>query len=305
MEGALPDGGHRPRKLLVFGCGGQVGQALLQADLPQDFSVRGLTRTEADLTNASQLATVVETIQPDLVINAGAYTAVDRAESEPDAAFACNRDGPANLAILCARNELPLIHLSTDYVFDGSRTGEWREDDPTAPLGVYGASKLAGEEAIRERTDRHVIMRTAWVYSATGQNFVKTMLRLGDQRDELKIVADQTGCPTAAHEIARAIVVVAEGLLADPVAAHYGTYHFCGRGETTWYGFAEAIFRLARSYRRTTPHLVPIGTADYPTPARRPANSVLDCSRIERDYAVERPLWLDSLTTVITELHRG
>jgi dTDP-4-dehydrorhamnose reductase len=305
MEAAMPDGGHRPRKLLVFGCGGQVGQALLRADLPRGFDVLGLGRAEADLTDASRLASVVETVRPDLVVNAGAYTAVDRAESEPDAAFACNRDGPANLAVVCARDELPLIHLSTDYVFDGNRTGAWREDDPTAPLGVYGASKLAGEEAIRERTDRHVIMRTAWVYSATGQNFVKTMLRLGDQRDELRIVADQTGCPTAAHEIARAIVVVAERLLADPVAAHYGTYHYCARGETTWYGFAEAIFRLARPYRRTTPRLLPIATADYPTPARRPANSVLDCSRIERDYAVERPWWLGSLTAVIDELNRG
>src|SRR5512132_3650366 len=260
MEAAMPDGGHRPRKLLVFGCGGQVGQALLRADLPRGFDVLGLGRAEADLTDASRLASVVETVRPDLVVNAGAYTAVDRAESEPDAAFACNRDGPG---------------------------------------------KLAGEEAIRERTDRHVIMRTAWVYSATGQNFVKTMLRLGDQRDELRIVADQTGCPTAAHEIARAIVVVAERLLADPGAAHYGTYHYCGRGATTWYGLAEAVCRLARPYRRTTPRLLPIATADYPTPARRPANSVLDCSRIERDYAVERPWWLGSLTAVIDELHRG
>jgi dTDP-4-dehydrorhamnose reductase len=306
MKRALSDnGGHRARKLLVFGCGGQVGQALLQAELPQGFSIVGLTRPEADLTDASRLATLIEVIRPDLVINAGAYTAVDRAESEPDAAFACNRDGPANLASLCARNELPLIHLSTDYVFDGSRTGAWREDDPTAPMGVYGASKLAGEQAVRERTDRYVIIRTAWVYSATGQNFVKTMLRLGDQRDELRIVADQTGCPTAAREIARAVLVVAEGLPADPAAGRYGTYHYCGRGETTWYGFAEAIFALARPYRRTTPHLVPISTADYPTPARRPANSVLDCSRIEKDYAVERPLWLDSLSTVINELHRS
>lgn len=304
-EGVVLDGGHTRRKLLVFGCGGQVGQALLQAALPQNYSVIGLTRSDADLTDVRQVATAVKTIRPDVVINAGAYTAVDRAEREPEAAFACNRDGPANLAIVCARNGRPLIHLSTDYVFDGCRAGAWREEDPTAPLGVYGASKLAGEDAIRERTDRHVIMRTAWVYSATGQNFVKTMLCLGDQRSELRIVADQTGCPTAAHDIARAIVVVAQALLADPAADRFGTFHYCGRGETTWFGFAAAIFRLACPYRCSAPRLVPVGTTDYPTPARRPANSVLDCSQIERTYAVERLPWLDSLAQVISEIHRG
>jgi dTDP-4-dehydrorhamnose reductase len=295
----------RSRRLLVFGSGGQVGQALLQTALPPDLSMTGFDHRDIDITDTEQVEAAIADQGGDLIVNAAAYTAVDRAESEPQAAFAVNRDGPAHLAAACARHRLPLIHLSTDYVFDGRRGGAWREDDVPAPLGVYGASKLAGEQAVRARLPQHVIIRTSWVYSATGQNFVKTMLRLGEQRSELRVVADQSGCPTAAADIAKAIVVVAQAVLVAPATARYGTYHYCGRGETTWYQFAVAIFRLARAYRGTSPDVIPIDTSDYPTPARRPANSVLDCTRIEHDYLIERPLWSDSLAQVIAELHQA
>ena len=295
----------RARRLLVFGSGGQVGQALLQTALPPGLNVTGFDHLGIDITDAKQVEAAIAEGGGDLVVNAAAYTAVDRAESEPQAAFAVNRDGPAHLAAACARHGLPLIHLSTDYVFNGRRSGAWREDDATAPLGVYGASKLAGEQAVRARLSQHVIIRTSWVYSATGQNFVKTMLRLGGQRSELRVVADQRGCPTAASDIAQAIVVVAQSLLVAPATARYGTYHYCGRGETTWYHFAVTIFGLAHVYRGTSPKVVPIDTSDYPTPARRPANSVLDCTRIEHDYLIERPLWPDSLAQIIAELHHA
>lgn len=295
----------RSRRLLVFGSGGQVGQALLRTALPPELSMIDFRHRDVDITDAEQVEAAIAEQGGDLIVNAAAYTAVDRAESEPQAAFAVNRDGPAHLAAACARRHLPLIHLSTDYVFDGRRSGAWREDDVPAPLGVYGASKLAGEQAVRARLPQHVIIRTSWVYSATGQNFVKTMLRLGEQHSELRVVADQRGCPTAAADIAKAIVVVARDILVAPATARYGTYHYCGRGETTWYEFALAIFGLAHAYRGTSPEVIPIDTSDYPTPARRPANSVLDCTRIEQDYLIERPLWSDSLAQVIAELHQA
>jgi dTDP-4-dehydrorhamnose reductase len=241
-----------------------------------------------------------------VVINAAAYTAVDRAESEAQAAIAVNRDGAAHIAQACARTGVPLIHLSTDYVFDGRAIGHaYREDDPIAPVSVYGASKAEGEQAVRDATARHAIVRTAWVYSPHGQNFVRTMLRLGQERPELGIVADQHGCPTAAADIADALVTMAVRMVRsdDAGAADlYGTFHFSGTGPTTWYGFAQEIFRQAAHHGRPVPKLRPIATTDYPTPAARPANSVLDCQHLRTVYGIAAPPWQESLATCVARL---
>ncbi|NBC33964.1 MAG: dTDP-4-dehydrorhamnose reductase [Alphaproteobacteria bacterium] len=289
--------------VLVTGAAGQLGRALCDSAWP-GLAVTGVTRADCDLTDGDAVARLVATTAPDVVINAAAYTAVDKAESEPGRAFAVNRDGPGHLAAACARHGAALIHVSTDYVFDGSGDRPRREDDPTGPLGVYGASKLAGEEAVRARLPRHVILRTSWVYSATGGNFVKTMLRVGAERDRLTIVRDQQGCPTAADDLAGAAALVAGRLAAAPETAPTGTFHYSGTGTTTWFDFAVEIFRQAAAYGRPVPELVPITTADYPTPARRPANSVLDCARIAAAYGVARPPWPESLRPVIAALCR-
>jgi dTDP-4-dehydrorhamnose reductase len=241
--------------------------------------------------------------RPDFIINAAAYTAVDRAESEPDAAWAGNCTGPANLATACDDARVPLVHLSTDYVFDGSKIGAYREDDPVNPLGVYGKSKEAGDRAVRGALSQHVIVRTAWVYSAHGSNFVKTMLRLAAERPVLRVVADQTGSPTSAADIAAAIRTIVQQLAAGNTG--WGTYHFAGGGAVTWHGFAEAIFDLAAQWRGPPPLVEAITTADYPTPARRPANSVLDCSRIGATFGIVPRPWRAALAEVIRELREG
>jgi dTDP-4-dehydrorhamnose reductase len=235
--------------------------------------------------------------RPDMVINAAAYTAVDRAESEPDAAWAANCTGPAQLAAGCREAAIPLIHISTDYVFDGSKQGPYREDDPVNPLGVYGRSKEAGDRALREALAEHVILRTAWVYSAHGHNFVKTMLRLAGERPVLRVVADQTGSPTSAADIVVRRLAAGEG--------RWGTFHFTGGGAVTWHGFAEAIFELAAPWRGPPPRVEAITTADYPTPARRPTNSVLDCRLIADAFGIVPRPWSEALAEVIRELYES
>ena len=284
--------------LLVFGAGGQLGRELLRADPPPGGTVAGVTRAEADITQSRSIETALDRVRPTLVINAAAYTAVDKAESEPEAAFAVNRDGPALLAAACRARELPLIQVSTDYVFDGTKAGAYNEDDPVAPLGVYGASKEAGERAVREALEAHVILRTAWVFGAFGGNFVKTMLRLAESRPELGVVDDQTGCPSPARAIAAAILAIAGSGLGA-----WGTYHFAGRPPVTWHGFAAAIFAArARRCGEAGPRLKAITTADYPMPARRPANSVLDGSKLARVYGIEPAHWAAGLDQVLDEL---
>jgi dTDP-4-dehydrorhamnose reductase len=288
-------------KLLVLGAGGQVGHELCRLAWPAGYSIASFGRAGIDTTRREQIFAAVTRERPDIVINAAAYTAVDRAESEPDIAWASNCTGPANLAAACHDAVIPLIHLSTDYVFDGSKLGPYHEDDPVKPLGVYGKSKEAGDRAVRDALARHVILRTAWVYSAHGHNFVKTMLRLAAERPVLRVVADQIGSPTSAADIAAAIGAVVQQLNAGN--SLWGTYHFAGAGAVTWHGFAEAIFALAAPWRGPPPNVEQIATADYPTPARRPANSVLDCRRIGEAFGIVPRPWRAALAEVIGELY--
>jgi dTDP-4-dehydrorhamnose reductase len=296
------------RTVLVFGAGGQVGRELTQRPVPAGLTVVGLGHAEADIADRDAVARAVRQHRPDVVINAAAYTAVDKAESEPERAFAVNEAGPRHLAAAAKEAGALLVHYSTDYVFDGRKAIPYVEADPIAPTSVYGRSKAAGEHAIRETAPRHVILRTAWVYAAHGHNFLRTMLRLARERDVVRVVADQHGTPTSAADIADATLAI----LAKPrdTDVGFGTFHLTNSGRTTWHGFAETIFaRLARRGGRV-PRLEAIATADYPTPARRPAMSVLDGGKIERAYGIRLRPWQAALddtieTLLAAELERG
>jgi dTDP-4-dehydrorhamnose reductase len=289
-------------KVLVLGTGGQLGFELMRASWPAGITVTGVAYPDFDLTRDGDVARVIGEHQPDMLVNATAHTAVDKAESEPELAFRLNRDGPADMAAACAARGIPLIHVSTDYVFDGTKPAPYTEDDPVCPIGVYGASKAAGEAAVRAALPRHLIFRTSWVYSAHGANFVKTMLRYGAEREEMRVVADQHGAPTAAADLAAAIVAMAERIQADPGTVAWGTYHLTGGGATTWHGFAERIFQRLEARTGKRPRLTAIATTDYPTPAKRPANSRLDCSRVKERLGISCPPWEESLDRVLDEL---
>jgi dTDP-4-dehydrorhamnose reductase len=284
------------RDVLVTGGAGQLGFELSRAEWPRDVRVVSRERSELDITDAAAVERAMATLRPDLIVNAAAYTDVDRAEDEPERAFAVNRDGPRHLAAA----GVPLIHVSTDYVFDGEKAGAYGENDATGPLGVYGESKLAGESAIRERLTEHVVVRTSWVFGARGKNFVKTMLRLGSERDVIRVVDDQRGGPTPAAALAAAIVRIAERVLAGRGA--FGTFHLGGAPAVTWFGFARAVFDEARARGQRAPELVPITTAEYPLKARRAKNSELDCTSIRRAYDIEQPSWRSGLAAVLDEL---
>jgi len=295
----VPEG---PLKILVFGAGGQVGREVFRAAWPRQCTVLPLDRGMVDITKSAAVDAMLARESPDLVINLAAYTAVDRAESEPQAAWAVNCAGAAHIASACGENATPLIQLSTDYVFDGRRAGAYREEDAVEPLGVYGRSKEAGERAVRAALAHHVILRTAWVFGAYGANFVKTMLRLAAERPVLRVVADQRGCPTAAADIAAALIVIAAQI--ERGEARWGTYHFAGAGPVSWNGFAEAIFDLAAPWLAARPRVEPINTDQYPTPVRRPLNSVLDCHKIT-EVGISPPPWRPALAAVIRELLDG
>jgi dTDP-4-dehydrorhamnose reductase len=284
--------------ILVTGANGQVGWEIAR----RGAGVRAYGHGDLDITDGEAVRRIFDNVRPQVVVNAAAYTAVDKAESDRTLAFAVNEAGPRNLALACAAFGIPLIHISTDYVFDGAKAGPYTENDPVAPLGVYGASKLAGEQAIREIHDRAVILRTAWVYGVHGANFVKTMLRLGAEREALRVVDDQRGCPTAAADLASAILVLAKKLTGTVEKSAFGTFHCVGGGETTWCGFARGIFEAAQSRLPKTPRIEPITTADYPTPARRPANSVLDCSKLQAVHGITLPPWPTALREMLAEI---
>jgi dTDP-4-dehydrorhamnose reductase len=277
--------------ILVFGKTGQVA-----TELQRLGDVVALGRDQADLANPAACADAIRTHAPRAVINAAAYTAVDRAEEEEALATLINGDAPTAMAHACAELDIPLIHISTDYAFAGTGDAPWHPDDPTAPQNAYGRSKLAGEIGIRDSGAVHVILRTSWVVSAHGANFVKTMLRLSDTRDALSIVADQIGGPTPARDIAAACLQMAEQLIADPSKS--GTYHYSGAPDVSWADFARAIFDQAG--RAVT--VTPIPTTDYPTPAKRPRNSRMDCGATQKVFGIPRPNWREGLNMILQEL---
>ena len=294
--------------ILLLGANGQVGHELRRSLAPLG-GIIATTRTGelpdgtpcevADFGDPGSLAELVERVAPDLVVNAAAYTAVDRAEDDQEAAFRANAEAPGVLAEACARRETPFVHFSTDYVFDGAGSRPYREDDPTVPLGVYGASKLAGEEAVRAAGGRHLIFRTAWVYGVRGQNFLRTMLRLAAERDELRVVGDQVGTPTPAYLIAD--VTAAAISSAQSLS---GTFHLTASGKTSWHGFAEAIIAGAaeRGLLQRTPHVTAISTADYPTRAKRPRYSCLDTGKLGEALGVPMASWTAGLEKVMGDL---
>ncbi len=294
--------------VLVFGGNGQVGQELLRALAPLG-PVLATTRSGqlpdgsacevADFGQPDSLPALLDRLQPSVVVNAAAYTAVDRAEQDVEAAFAANAQAPGVIARWCAAHGVPFVHYSTDYVFDGQGSAPYREDEATAPLGVYGASKRDGEEAVRAAGGRHLIFRTAWVYASHGANFLRTMLRVGAERDQLRVVADQIGTPTPAALIAD----VTAQVLQHP--GHLsGTWHLTASGQTSWHGFAEAIFAeaLATGVLTKVPTVDAIPSSEYPTPAKRPAWSVLDNRKLQQEFGIVLPSWQDGLKRVMAEI---
>jgi dTDP-4-dehydrorhamnose reductase len=285
-------------RILVTGGAGQLATALVRARGEQVVRVG---RPDFDFDRPETIAAAVERVRPALVINAAAWTAVDAAESEPEAARRANDTGPGLLAKACREAGAGLIHVSTDYVFDGLKGAAYTENDPTSPTGVYGATKLAGEHAVLAAYPGAVILRTSWVYARAGKNFVLTMLNAAKRAPRLRVVADQKGCPTNADDLAAAALAVADRML-EGGAAPGGIYHAAGSGETTWHGLATAIFEEAGAYGWTQPPVDPIATADWPTPARRPPDSRLDCGKLAEVFGVRLPPWRPSLAAAVAAI---
>ncbi len=282
--------------ILVTGGTGQVASALAASG---GDVVRVVGRPTFDFDRPETIVATFRATAPWLVINAAAYTAVDAAEDDAEAAYRANRDGPGALARLCAAADIPLIHISTDYVFDGTKGIPYIETDPTHPTGVYGASKLAGEREVFAICPRTIVLRTSWVYAPTGKNFVRTMLRVGAERDRVRVVADQRGCPTTAADLADAILAIAARLRAGWQDSFAGIFHAAGTGETTWHGLAVATFEEAEKFCVRRPTVEAITTADYPTKAKRPADTRLDCTKLATVFGVRLPPWRPSLARTI------
>jgi dTDP-4-dehydrorhamnose reductase len=292
-------------RVAVTGRGGQLASAMLErAATTPEITLLALVRSALDLTRPEGILPALRSVQPDVVVNAAAYTAVDQAEGEPDVAMAVNGIGAGAVARAAAILGIPVVQISTDYVFDGHKPTPYVETDPTGPLSAYGRSKLAGEEAVARATDNHAILRTAWVYAAEGRNFLKTMLRLGAEKDKVRVVADQHGAPGYAPDLAAAVLSVCRNLVERPGEdALRGTFHMAGSGATTWAGFAEAIFKVAAARGGPSCRVVPITTAEYPTPAKRPANAMLDCNKLASHHGVRLPLWEDGLRHCLLRLY--
>jgi dTDP-4-dehydrorhamnose reductase len=290
-------------RIVVTGREGQVARSLAERGASAGHEIVLLGRPELDLAGAPDtIVRAIEVARPDIIVSAAAYTAVDKAESERELAFAINQRGAGAVAEAAAGLDIPVVHLSTDYVFDGSKASAYVESDATGPTGVYGASKLAGEEAVASAAANSAILRTAWVYSPFGANFVKTMLRLAGDRDEIGVVADQVGNPTSALDIADGVLAVAGNLAGGNDPEQRGIFHMTAAGEASWADFAEAIFAESAKTGGPSATVRRIATADYPTPARRPANSRLDSSLIERVHGVRLPEWRTSLQDVVSRL---
>ncbi|HEY8137881.1 MAG TPA: dTDP-4-dehydrorhamnose reductase [Methylocystis sp.] len=288
-------------RLAVTGLTGQVVSALIER-APRDVEIIALGRPRLDLGVRDAVLASLRHAGCDAIVNAAAYTQVDKAESEPERAMRVNGDGAGYVAEAAAELGAPLLHLSTDYVFDGALDRPYREDDPTRPLTAYGRSKLAGEEQIAARHQNHLILRTAWIYSPFGVNFVKTMLRLGAERDEVGVVADQWGNPTNALDIADALFALARRLVAESSPNLRGVFHLAGSGEATWADVAERTFAVAERLGRKPVRVKRIATADYPTPARRPANSRLDTAKLRENFGLSAPPWRDALENCLVRL---
>ena len=291
-------------KVLVTGAAGQVGYEVVRC-APGEFDVTGLNSTELDITDEGLVKQIVSTCAPQLIINTAAYTAVDRAESEPDKAYAVNEFGVQNLAMAAKQQRIPILHLSTDYVFDGTANQPYKEHDVTAPASVYGASKLAGEQALARYCPEHIVLRTSWVFGAQGSNFVKTMLRLGGERTRLNIVEDQLGCPTSAASIADALWNIARQYK-QKQEPPWGLYHFSNQPVCSWYDFACEIFRQAGEIGLLrVPEVKAITTGDYPTPAARPKCSVMECHKIQDQLGINQKNWNSELALILQEFKKS
>jgi dTDP-4-dehydrorhamnose reductase len=289
--------------ILITGASGQLGNALVRQCTAQNFAFSAVSRPDFDFEKPETIEACFTQANPTIVINAAAYTAVDAAESNPQAARAGNHTGPLRLAELCEGRAIPFIHVSTDYVFDGSKGAPYVETDPTNPTGIYGATKRDGEAAILATGAQSIILRTAWVYAAHGKNFARTMLGAARRTSTLRVVADQRGTPTAAPDLARAILSIVAALQHGGWHADYkGIYHATGSGETTWHGFAEAIFAAAAPLGLNPPVVTPISTADWPTPAKRPADSRLNGEKLARVFGITLPDWQTSLPAIVSAL---
>lgn len=288
--------------ILLVGSRGQLGWELINAAKECGVDCEGLDTPQVDIKDRRSVERTLGQARYSLVINAAAYTAVDKAESERDEAFAVNAEGPGYLAVACSKGNTPLIHISTDYVFDGKKTSPYTEEDALCPMGVYGESKAAGEKAVQGSLSNHIILRTSWLYSSHGNNFVKTILRLAGEREELRVVADQYGCPTYAADLAAAILDIA-AQIDRGLSVEWGVYHYCGRGVTTWHEFAQKICELGKKHASMrVKEIRAISTGEYPTPARRPAYSALDCSKIARVFGIQTRPWQESLAAMVAKL---
>lgn len=285
--------------ILVTGRTGQLAVALAEAAELRGVALRCLERPVLDLEEPASIAEVIAACSPSLVINTAAYTNVDAAEDDVAAAYRTNRDGPAELARLCAAANIPLIHVSTDYVFDGRKGAPYVETDPTSPQGVYGASKLAGEQAVLGSCPRAIVVRTSWLYSPIGKNFVRTMLAAAERHSRLHVVADQVGCPTSAQDLARAVLGIAARLHDERGGRLAGIYHASGSDDASWHEFANAIFAAAARHGRAAPTVEPIATHEWPTRAVRPPDSRLDCGKLAAVFGLRLPPWRDSLARTI------
>jgi dTDP-4-dehydrorhamnose reductase len=291
-------------RIVVIGRTGQVAKALGQVPLPEGSTLLTLGRDRLELTRPETFKAVLEPLAPDLLLNAAAYTAVDRAEAEEELATAVNGRAPEVLAQIAADLGVPFLHISTDYVFDGASEGPWSEGDAPNPINAYGRSKLVGERAVLDSPARAVILRTSWVFGANGRNFVKSMLRIGAERDEVAVVSDQFGGPTAAADIAETLLRIARRLLDGTPGGGLGLYHYSGAPDVSWSEFADEIFARAHWLPRR-PSVRRIGSDQYAAAARRPACSALDCTKIKRDYGIDRPDWRQALARTLAELHPG
>jgi len=289
-------------RFLLLGGTGQVGEEFRALRLPIDVEVVAPSRGELDLEDPQAISRLIAANPWRAVINAAAYTDVDRAESDEPVAFAVNAEAPTRLATETGRCGIPLIHISTDYVFDGRKGAPYVEEDAVAPLNAYGRSKMAGEFGVRAANPRHVIVRTSWVYSPYRKNFVRAILRLADERDCLTVVSDQRGCPTAAADFAQACLDITVRCASEPKGAPYGVYHFAGAGDATWFDFANAVIDMSTDQRARSPRIMPIRTSEYPTAAIRPADTRLDCTAVVRAFGIQLRSWRQALAETLHRL---